>query len=126
MKCQHTNCQFIGYASIKGNYICQDCGLKIDPLIFHFINEEPHIWLQPVGAFSNIDENMKCVQYCLTQYWGLHGNSYYYQPPHWDHEPTEEELKYEEKLVEQCDNNCWLREQYAKIISFVLGATCES
>lgn len=32
MKCNHDNIDFIGFASLIGNYRCKDCGKIIDPV----------------------------------------------------------------------------------------------
>jgi len=41
--CPHKNVQFIGMYSLVGNYICQDCGEKIPPVVYHRMMGHPHV-----------------------------------------------------------------------------------
>lgn len=42
-KCKHLKTTFFGFASIKGNYVCDDCGFEIDPVIEAWRKDYRHI-----------------------------------------------------------------------------------
>lgn len=45
MKCTHDNVTFIGLYSLIGNYHCNDCGEKIEPVKYHQMKKMPHVRL---------------------------------------------------------------------------------
>lgn len=118
--CKHNDVQFYGMYSMVGDYHCVDCGYKIDPIVLHYIRAHPHIMLQQVGPFTDWEKARETLNYLLDKYFEYYGKSLY-QPPHWDHEPTEEEHEAEEKIRIECEQHGWAAEVYADIIAWITG-----
>ncbi len=45
--CEHKNVRFEGMFSMIGSYVCQDCGLKIEPFVLNALENRPHILFNP-------------------------------------------------------------------------------
>ena len=45
--CEHKNIVFEGMFSMVGSYVCQDCRLKINPIVLHRMENLPHIYFRP-------------------------------------------------------------------------------
>jgi len=118
-KCQHADCQFIGVHSLIGEYVCCDCGFKIEPLVFHFVNGYPHVHLNQIGPFTDHKEQKSILDHCLKKYWESWEKACY-QGPHFDHEPTQQELEQEDKWELEASNYWWLKDQYSNLITFLL------
>ena len=124
MRCEHKNCSFHGMYSLVGTYKCDDCGFEIEPVIYHYINGMPHMYHEQIGHSSNWDNNKTALNHCLEKFWEAMSKSGY-QPPHWDHEPTEAELEQEEKWEAECENYSWLKDWYVRLIFILLNSAID-
>lgn len=65
IKCQHNNVNFIGQFSMIGNYICSDCKVKIDPVVFAILRGMPHVLFREEekvnlrNYLNNLDSSQK-------------------------------------------------------------------
>ena len=59
--CQHHKTTFFGIASFRGNYVCDDCGLKIDPVVRHRMTGDDHI-LFDTGREVELEEYLARVK----------------------------------------------------------------
>ena len=49
-KCEHLSASWIGQFSMIGSYYCNECGMKIEPFVYHKMKNIPHVYFDERGS----------------------------------------------------------------------------
>lgn len=74
---------------------------------------------KPISLFGDADAQFERLTVLLTEARSTLANSYY-QPPHWDYEPTIEQIEAEELYLDGCQNAQLRVKEIAANIYFAL------
>ena len=57
-QCKHNRVEWVGYFSMLGDYVCRNCGLTIDPVVYHAMKNQPHVLFYK----DRVDELKKYIE----------------------------------------------------------------